>query len=151
METKTKLKLIKPHKIKSRELLSDEDYKRAQESAKEMVALCNAEHGLYKGGHAITHSQVTKEDPLRFFVTYAGEVVCNPKIINCTKTFVNNKEGCLSYSYRSEIQVPRHNKVTVRYQSLDFGEEMIEQNLNGKQAKIFQHEIDHMDGKYIYD
>lgn len=145
------MKIVKPHNLKSRELTSDEDYERAAKDSKEMVAMCRQKFGIYNEADAIVHAQVVEEDPLRFFVTYAGEVICNPVIINHTKFPVDRFEGCLSFPNRKQIQVKRFNKVLVRYQSIDFGEEMIEENLNGLRANIFQHEIDHMDARYIYE
>ena len=108
----------------------------------------------YERGFAITHSQVNSRDPLRFFVTDAGIIIVNPKIMVHTNHPIKSMEGCLTYPFQPKVQVDRWNKCVVRYLYIDEKGELSdyqEENLNGTQAIIFQHEIDHFNGKYVYD
>jgi len=144
---------VEPHKKISREV-NDGDLKRVMKDAHIMYNLCFTQRGMFPGGFAVAHPQINNEDPLRFFVTCDKEIIINPFIKNHTKTTVNSVEGCLSYPDRERITVQRYNKVTVSYQVLSGDgtiSERIEKNLNGQMAKIFQHEIDHFNGKTIFN
>jgi len=87
---------------------------------------------------------------LRVIVADIGEglhVLINPKIIkkSGTQTFV---EGCLSLP-GIEGPVERANKVTVK--ALDLKGRTVEVEAEGLLATVFQHEIDHLDGKLFVD
>lgn len=76
--------------------------------------------------------------------------ICNPEIISSDKP-TGVREGCLSFPKKAVTTV-RFNEVKVRYQELIDGK--LEERIvmaDGLEAAIFQHEIDHMDGKTIYD
>ena len=140
--------IIAPHKKKSR-TCKKRDLKRIERDSPEMAALCYQKIGLYMGGLAVAHCQVTEKDPLRFFVTKEGDVFINPRIIHHTNDTVDSVEGCMSFADREEITVQRYNKVHIQYDNTDFKEKQ-ELNTGGKLAKVIQHEIEHFDGKYIY-
>jgi peptide deformylase len=145
------MKVIKPHKKVSRDVTED-DLKFVAQEAKEMEKLCNKETGRYPGGLAIAHCQVNEDDPLRFFVTRAGGIVVNPIIMARQKYPTMSSEGCLSYPDTAEVQVPRAKQVTVRFYNLVNGEMLKRENtISGLNAYIFQHELDHFDGKYVFD
>jgi len=148
---------VPPHRKISREV-TEKDLNRVKEDGHILYNLCFTQRGPhYKGGFAVAHPQITKKDPLRFFVIYDKRIIINPVIVNHTNSTVDSEEGCLTYPDKPMITVQRWNKCEVEYQV--FGEkddklvlsEKIKQNLSGKDAKIFQHEIDHLDAKYIYD
>jgi len=144
-------KIIEPHRTKSREV-KEKDVQEVLTIAPEMLKLLFKRHGLHRGGVSITHSQVTSKKPLRFFVTNEGIIVANPEIINHTKSFVDSKEACLSFPDKPQKIVPRYNKITVEYYILKeqgLGEK-VTSKIGGRHAKVFQHEIDHFDAKYIY-
>ena len=87
---------------------------------------------------------------LRVVVADIGEglhVLINPKIIkkSGTQTFV---EGCLSLP-GIEGPVERANKVTVK--AINQKGKKIEIEAEGLLATVFQHEIDHLDGKLFVD
>lgn len=72
----------------------------------------------------------------------------NPEIIQKSRDFVIDIEGCLSVpGYYAKI--PRANKVKVKALTLE-GEE-VRLTLEGFPARVFQHEIDHMYGKLFID
>jgi peptide deformylase len=93
--------------------------------------------------------------PLRVFVANPSgkpdegeEIVCINPELNLPKGSERDREGCLSLP---EIygQVARPAKV--RLTGYDLSGNLIERNLEGFLARIVQHEIDHLNGKYFFD
>lgn len=150
------MEVIKPHQIKSRPV-EVKDYARVYRDAKLILPLCEKPSDKYfSGAEALCHCQVTDHDPLRFFVMRDGDIIMNPEIIQVMN---NNKqikdfEGCLSYPGRNVTKLRRFKRIRVRY-DLMVGEAAvkkgIEEELSMLRARIFQHEIDHMNAIYIYD
>ncbi len=70
-------------------------------------------------------------------------VVINPTILKLSKKTVSDWEGCLSLQGVRGL-VPRAERVTVEYTN-EQGERVTE-HAEGFWARIFQHEIDHLDG-----
>jgi peptide deformylase len=78
-------------------------------------------------------------------VTY---VVANPKIIKASKAMVSGVEACLSIpGYYGEVD--RHESVVVTGQD-QFGKSF-RIKAEGWLARVFQHEIDHLDGQLFTD
>ena len=146
------MEIIKAHQNKSEEV-KKENLLRVIKDATEMIKLCFKPIGLYNGGFAIAHQQVEDNYPLRFFVLKTGEIIVNPKIIRHTVVPVDSLEGCLSFPKQRQILVPRWNKCEVEYKTVKKDgtlSDTIRENLSGPKSKIFQHEIDHLNCKYIY-
>lgn len=144
-------KIIPPHDKVSRDV-EEKDLKLVAKHAKDMHKLCNQKHGRYPGGLAVAHCQIEKDDPLRFFVTMAGGIVVNPVILARQKYPTMSKEGCLSYPDEPEVHVPRAKQITIEFYNLVNGELVKRKDtINGINAYVFQHEIDHFDGKYVFD
>jgi peptide deformylase len=72
----------------------------------------------------------------------------NPEITKRSGQAKPMNEGCLSLPGVS-CKVNRNNKITVKYFN-ESGEEVTE-DVEGVKAQIFQHEIDHMNGKLYTD
>lgn len=145
--------IVEPHKINSRDV-TEADLPRVIEDSHIMYQICYAKCGLYMGAIAVAHPQITKDDPLRFFVTYDQRIIINPVIVNHTQVTVDSREGCVSFMTNPEKVVPRYNKITVEYQTLNPDgtlSEKITAGFNGRDSKMFQHETDHLDSKYIYE
>jgi peptide deformylase len=70
-------------------------------------------------------------------------IVINPKITKFSKIKNNDWEGCLSIRGIIAI-VPRSKNIVVKYYN-ENGKKIIEKT-NGLWARIFQHEIDHLNG-----
>lgn len=90
---------------------------------------------------------------LRLFIMDSREengkkVVINPEIIEFLGEEVSEEEGCLSIPEIFE-DVVRPEGVKVKYQDLEG--KLIEEELHGYQARIFQHENDHLDGILFTD
>ena len=81
----------------------------------------------------------------RVFVMGTGDdyIACfNPKLIS-TEGEAHMAEGCLSFPLL-ELRVTRPKKITVEYQ--DWNGEKHTTSFDGLTARIFLHELDHMDG-----
>jgi peptide deformylase len=71
------------------------------------------------------------------------KVFINPEILEESEEEWKYEEGCLSIPGLRE-KVERPEEVHVRYQDENFAEH--EETLSGVQARIFQHEYDHIEG-----
>ena len=77
--------------------------------------------------------------------TYA---LFNPVIKNYSKKKVIMEEGCLSLPQQfAEIERPQ--SITLRYTNED--NKIVEEKKEGLEARILQHEIDHLSGKLFVD
>lgn len=74
-------------------------------------------------------------------------VMLNPEIV-AEEGNEEGEEGCLSFP-TIYGQVPRARTLRVRYQDLELRQREVE--LSGFVARIFQHELDHLDGKVFID
>lgn len=75
-------------------------------------------------------------------------VVANPKIIRRSESMVTGVEGCLSLPGLLG-EVDRHERIEVTGQ--DRHGNPLSLQLNGWLARVFQHEIDHLDGRLFID
>lgn len=75
----------------------------------------------------------------------------NPKIISHSveKTYLSTGEGCLSVEREIPGYVPRYARITVKGYDGEGNE--VKLRLKGLPAIVFQHEIDHLNGKMFYD
>lgn len=74
--------------------------------------------------------------------------IVNPKITKYSKAVVEDWEGCLSFKNVRGC-VPRSKEITVLY--LNEKGEKVKEKASGLWARIFQHEIDHLNGKVYVD
>jgi peptide deformylase len=75
------------------------------------------------------------------------QVFVNPQILERGGE-MREEEGCLSLP-GMYVVVPRAERVRVRYQDLEGG--TVERDAERLEAKLFQHEIDHLDGILLVD
>lgn len=142
-------------KIQSRKVMA-KDIQRVRDSITGMVALCHRPLGFHKdGAFALAHCQVNQEDPLRFFVLANGNTIINPVIHKHLGKTVRHQEGCMSYADTTTlIGIPRYKKIEVSFTGLESPtsemDEVSHMTISGLLAFIFQHEVDHMNGKHIY-
>jgi peptide deformylase len=78
----------------------------------------------------------------------ARRVLVNPEILTTHGPIVSMEEGCLSFP-KISAEVLRPEGVTVRYQNLEG--ETLEEEAKAIQARVYQHEIDHLDGVLFFD
>ena len=74
--------------------------------------------------------------------------IINPEVLHASKEKIKDWEGCLSVPSMRGL-VPRHQEIKVRY----FDQQGNEKNevLTGFVARIFQHELDHLNGLTFID
>ena len=72
----------------------------------------------------------------------------NPKIVNVSKELVVMEEGCLSLP-KQFANIERPQSITVSY--LNESNKVVEEKKEGLEARILQHEIDHLYGKLFVD
>jgi peptide deformylase len=110
-------------------------------------------------GVGIAAPQVYRSD--RVFIIYsrpntrypnASEMgpmaLINPEITSFSEEKVKDWEGCLSIPGIRGL-VPRHKAISVKYRTP--GGEVVENELSDFTARIFQHELDHLDGIVFLD
>jgi peptide deformylase len=74
-------------------------------------------------------------------------VVLNPRIVE-RKGIQDGEEGCLSFP--GLYQNVRRAK-TVKFQAYDTAGKLVERTVSDLEARCWQHEIDHLDGKLFID
>ena len=72
----------------------------------------------------------------------------NPKITSRSKATDTDEEGCLSLP-GIYLPVTRHTSITLTY--MDINGKMQERKMEGFEARVVQHETDHLDGVLIVD
>jgi peptide deformylase len=112
------------------------------------------------GGYALAANQVSI--PYRIFVTDQGrqefkesgipELVINPVISKHPEEKVPVTEGCLSFR-GVQLMVPRYPWIDVYYQILAEDGTIVDKHeiVKGTVAQVFQHEIEHLSGKFFLD
>jgi peptide deformylase len=107
---------------------------------REMLELMKASNGMGLAGNQVGLLR-------RVFVmrtTDGREFGCfNPWIMIGDNDFIDAEEGCLSFP-NLWLKVPRHNKITASYLDNTGKQCIIE--LEGLDARCFQHELDHLNG-----
>ena len=77
-------------------------------------------------------------------------IVCNPKINQYSEETIVEEEGCLSLrSDETAGQVGRSSWIEIEYQN-ELGQ-TVRRRLKGFEARVFQHEYDHLKGILCYD
>lgn len=124
-------------------------------------------NSLYKEAIAIAQPQVSPR-PLRYFVInptfkdlvaeFGGQVIINPHLDYKDKmSKFMFKDACFSYPLRPAVKVKRYSKITVSYDiivSLKTPRPEIkkfkEKSLTELAALVFQHELEHLNGKSLF-
>lgn len=123
----------------------DFDTQNAQELADTLWEECRRLHGL-----GLSANQVGID--AKVFVMGTDDDnrknIFNPQVISVSKQTELAKEGCLSYP-GLWLSVKRPKEVTLSYQTVD-GTHVVETFI-GLQARIAQHEFDHMEGLNFSD
>lgn len=75
--------------------------------------------------------------------------VCfNPRVVDTSNEFIVLEEGCLTYpGFHVKIKRPRH--VRVRFNTPNG--DVLTKQFTGMTARIFQHELDHLQGKRFFE
>ncbi|MDX6519953.1 MAG: peptide deformylase [Gaiellales bacterium] len=123
----------------------DEEVRRL---AARMVDVMDRAHGV---GLAAPQLGVLR----RMLVYRVGEedavrVLINPSLSELSEETVVSTEGCLSL-LGGELQVPVSRHVRVHVSAVDSDGDPVELEAEGFEARVIQHEIDHLDGVLIVD
>lgn len=111
--------------------------------------------GKFANGFALAHQQVSKT-PGRFFVVrgdiadkhFAGNrIFWNPEVVRMDG-LVEVREACLSHPFRGTRKVERFARIRGKWTAADG--KTYEADMNGLAAQIFQHEVDHCEGKSVW-
>jgi peptide deformylase len=91
----------------------------------------------------------------RILVYRVGEgdepiVLINPEFVERSEETAVGTEGCLSL-LGGELQVPIERHVRVKVSAKDGAGEPVEIDAEGFEARVIQHEVDHLDGVLIVD
>lgn len=96
-----------------------------------------------KGGIGLAAPQVGVSKRIFIMGNEEKLIVCiNPEIVSGTGE-IKDIEGCLSFP-GLWLHVKRYEKVVTKYQTIDG--ETKQEEFDGIMARVFQHELDHLDG-----
>ncbi len=76
------------------------------------------------------------------------KAVVNPRLVDPSDAKETDEEGCLSLH---EVRVPVERSLRVMLEGKDPGGNDVRYELEGLEARIVQHEVDHLDGVLIID
>jgi len=102
-----------------------------------------------KNGIGLSANQVGI--PYRIFAMRGSpqNFVCfNPRIVDSSEEQVVLEEGCLSYPGLI-VKIKRSKSIKVRYQHPNG--EIVTEKYTGMTARVFQHELDHLNGEVFYE
>ncbi|MFW5823085.1 MAG: peptide deformylase [Tangfeifania sp.] len=134
---------------KTFELDAGDDFVQLAENMKETlkiaegIGLAGPQVGLLKSIFLVDTTPVNSTG-----IEPVEKVFLNPVILNYADNTTWYNEGCLSIPGIHE-DVKRPEKVEVRYRDLNF--DWKEETLTGLEARIFQHEYDHLQGILFVD
>lgn len=152
-------KLVPPHSKLSRQV-TEADLMRVIEDSKILYKLCFTQNGPYPAAYAMAHPQIDNTDPLCFFVTATRKIVINPKITRHSSYLCDSEEGCFTFAHLPPKTVQRFRKIEVDFFTIMTDPNdpekfslsgIIHENLKGLESWVYQHEIGHLSGKYIYE
>ncbi|MBI2707751.1 MAG: peptide deformylase [Proteobacteria bacterium] len=107
---------------------------------------------VLKGGAGLAAPQIGLSLPIFIYTpdrtTENLRIVINPSLEPIGPSYVRGAEACFSVPLRC-THVDRWTKIKVRYQDVD--RQWIEKTVEGFEAKVFQHEMDHLEGKLTLD
>ncbi|HSS53848.1 MAG TPA: peptide deformylase [Gaiellales bacterium] len=78
------------------------------------------------------------------------KVLINPELVERSDETEVGTEGCLSL-LGGELQVPVARHLRVRVSGRDVSGDAVDMDVDGFEARVIQHEIDHLDGILIFD
>lgn len=149
IEENTQLKLVEPrHSALHNPALvdpfaSDIDWSQRE---KEMFSIMHNSFGIGLASPQLGESY-------NMFVMYhstLGDIgIYKPEILEFSDETVSLEEGCLTFPMLY-LNISRPQKVNVRYLKAD-GKTLVETWLDGIDARCFQHEYDHLQGKLFLD
>lgn len=148
---------VEPHKVVSRDV-EEKDIPKVLEDGEKLWKLAHTPVGIFPAGFAMAHPQINKDDPMRFYATYDGDIVVNPVITRHSNSEVYDLEGCMSFPNNMPVRKSRWYKIEMEYTELEEQEDgsfkfsdRKKASLKGREARIVQHEIGHFSCEYLYN
>lgn len=119
-----------------------DDIKRLAEEMKEIV---KEKEGLGLAAPQIGHNIRLM---VGYFFSQKLTALINPRVVRKEHQKVIFREGCLSCPGK-EVDISRAEVIMIVAENL-YGKKIVKK-ISGVSARIFQHELDHLDGKLIID
>ena len=142
------MKLIKfPSAHLSTKCSEVKDFKTLDTIVQRLFALCKSKK---RPGVGMAAPQLGKD--IRLFVTWYNKkprVFVNPELRGVSVDENTSKESCISFSKVVTYPIKRSSQIVLKWQTLS-GEEK-EEKFEGFEARIIQHELDHINGITMYD
>lgn len=137
--------------------LSSADLDEVSEKLEQMIRLMHEGNGV--GLAATQVGWMTRAFVMRFVEEHDGEqfernrCLLNPSMsTNPEASEVTDFEGCLSAVLAPQIPVVRWSAVDLQWQEIVDGEVVeMSETFTGLNARVAQHEIDHLDGRMYWD
>lgn len=134
---------------KQASLLKPSEWEIAKEVAKKLIYY---RENILRGGAGLAASQIGLNYPVFIYTTdrtsASLRVVINPSYKPVGDAIVEREEACYSVPLRC-TKVKRYATIRVKYQDLEG--QVVEEVLEGFAAQVFQHEMDHLNGKLTID
>ena len=121
---------------------SDREY--ITKVAEELVSVCKARDALSLSAPQINHN--IQMFVIKDWTEY--KIFINPKVVYESPELAQGSEACLSFPGLS-VKINRSYSIRVRYQTIN-GDTKTE-NFDSAPARLFQHEMTHMQGKIFWD
>lgn len=134
--------------------VEDIHHDRIQKLSRDLLLTVKKTNGVGIAAPQVAHSDrlfvVASRPNLRYPHAPVMEptVMINPRILSHSPDVVKGWEGCLSVPGIRGL-VPRYQAITVEYTGLDG--RLYQQEFTDFIARIFQHELDHLDGLVFLD
>lgn len=152
---------IKPDNLKPARKVKIFDLPRVKNEAMLIIGRINRGFkGYLMNVLAISHNQVCADDPLKFFVLHENlgkqlgtNIVVNPQIKRYDgEKMIESWEGCLTWPFRKEKKMLRFGEIWVKFYKPLWGFVLWPQYrvLRGIWSCVFQHEVEHLEGKTIF-
>jgi peptide deformylase len=118
----------------------------------DLVRLVDRMKGLMEAAHGIGLAATQVGTLQRLFVFKPGEdeprALVNPRIVESSRETMVDDEGCLSLQ---GVLVPVERNLSLTVEAHDERGEPVRLEVVELQARVVQHELDHLDGRLIID
>ncbi|MEF8798605.1 MAG: peptide deformylase, partial [Candidatus Bipolaricaulota bacterium] len=105
-------------------------------------------HGM---GRALAAPQIGHLKRIIYYQFEEGRsfFMINPEILSKSSDKFQVWDSCFSFNLEFFVKIPRHRKIEVRYRDGEWNQHREE--VVGEESELFQHEIDHLNGKMATD
>lgn len=112
--------------------------------ATELLQVMNEHNGL-----GLSANQISKKHRVFVMRGYEENFACfNPKIVHASDETIVLEEGCISFPGLF-VKIKRPKSIRVRFQTPSGT--VVTKQFDGLTARIFQHELDHLNGILFYN